>query len=579
MLSNSYWSRRVSRRSTIRGAALGVMGLAGAALVGCSGKQNGETPAASSTGKGALATATAMAKQQAKRGGTFRVSITADPTTLDPYKTASSPARVFTSYFYSRLLRYETKPNVDIFDQAITGDLAESIETSDGQNWVMKLRKGVKFHNIPPVSGREFTSADVKYNWDRLTDEKSIARSSVQNVTSATFPDAYTVKFVLKEPSAIFPHVLADFLNIQVMPLEADGKFNPLVTPIGTGPFIMEQYQTSSKAKFRRNPDYYGSGEPYVDAVEVLIIPEYANARAQLESGGIHTLAIQPDDLLGLRKSHPDWQWTAVGSTVGYLYWSAASQSPGAPWLDERYRQAVSMAMDRDGQHELAYNVGTLKKAGLEVETDTNNIIPRSRGTWWLDPTKPGKGDTGRFFQYNLAEAKKLLAAGGWEGTPIKLQYPTTQYGPVYQLVVQSINDDMNKLGIKSQLEGQDYNSVYFPQTRAGKFHGVSLGSAASYSEVNGYVDRFFSHTESNASQIRNTELDGLRAKQAAELDVNRRREIIHDIQRINAQHMYYCPTNLGAGLTYTAYLPSVRNISKPRGPIQSEAYPYIWLE
>lgn len=579
MLSNSYWSRRVSRRSTIRGATLGVMGLAGAALVGCSGKQNGETPAASSTGKGALATATAMAKQQAKRGGTFRVSITADPTTLDPYKTASSPARVFTSYFYSRLLRYETKPNVDIFDQAITGDLAESIETSDGQNWVMKLRKGVKFHNIPPVSGREFTSADVKYNWDRLTDEKSIARSSVQNVTSATFPDAYTVKFVLKEPSAIFPHVLADFLNIQVMPLEADGKFNPLVTPIGTGPFIMEQYQTSSKAKFRRNPDYYGSGEPYVDAVEVLIIPEYANARAQLESGGIHTLAIQPDDLLGLRKSHPDWQWTAVGATVGYLYWSAASQSPGAPWLDERYRQAVSMAMDRDGQHELAYNVGTLKKAGLEVETDTNNIIPRSRGTWWLDPTKPGKGDTGRFFKYNLAEAKKLLAAGGWEGTPIKLQYPTTQYGPVYQLVVQSINDDMNKLGIKSQLEGQDYNSVYFPQTRAGKFHGVSLGSAASYSEVNGYVDRFFSHTESNASQIRNTELDGLRAKQAAELDVNRRREIIHDIQRINAQHMYYCPTNLGAGLTYTAYLPSVRNISNPRGPTQSEAYPYIWLE
>ncbi len=577
MDSNSYWSRRISRRATIRGSALGLAGLAGAALVGCGG--GGEKSPTTTGGGGALATATAVSQQQAKRGGTFRVSITADPTTLDPYKTASSPARTFTSYFYSRLLRYETKPNVDIYDQAITGDLAESIETTDGQNWVLKLRKGVKFHNIAPVSGREFTSADVKYNWDRLTDAKSIARSSVQNVTSATFPDAYTVKFVLKEPSAIFPHVLADFLNIQVMPLEADGKFNPLVTPIGTGPFIMEQYQTSSKAKFRRNPDYYVTGVPYVDSVETLIIPEYANARAQLESGGIHTLAVQPDDLLGIRKNHTDWQWKAVGGTVGYLYWSAASQSPGAPWLDERYRQAVSMAMDREGQHELAYNVGTLKQAGLEVVTDTNNIVPRSRGTWWLDPSNPGKGDTGRFFKYNLAEAKKLLSAGGWEGTPIKFQYPTTQYGPVYQLIVQSINDDMNKLGIKAQLEGQDYNSVYFPQTRAGKFHGVSLGAAASYAEVNGYVDRFFSHTESNASMIRDKDLDDLRAKQAAELDVNRRRELIHDIQRINAQHMYYCPTNYGAGLTYTAYLPSVRNISNPRGPIQSETYPYLWLE
>ena len=561
----------------MRGAAIGIVGLAGAALIGC-GSSSDKSLEATGGGK-ALATATAVSRQQAKRGGTFRVSITADPTTIDPYKTASSPARSFSAYFYSRLLRYETKPNVGIYDQAITGDLAESIETADGQSWVLKLRKGVKFHNIPPVSGREFTSADVKYNWDRLSDAKSIARSSVQNVTSATFPDAYTVKFVLKEPSAIFPHILADFLNIQVMPLEADGKFNPLVTPIGTGPFIMEQYQTSSKAKFRRNPDYYATDVPSVDAVEALIIPEYANARAQLESGGIHTLGIQPDDLLGLRKSHPDWQWKTVGGSVSYLYWSAASQSPGAPWLDERYRQAVSMAMDREGQHELAYNVATLKKAGLDIVTATNNIVPHSRGTWWLDPANPGKGDTGRFFRYNLAEAKKLLAAGGWEGTSVKLQYPTTQYGPVYQLIVQSINDDMNKLGIKSQLEGQDYNSVYFPQTRAGKFHGVSLGSSASYAEVNGYVDRYFSHTESNASVIRDAQLDHLRIKQASELDVNRRRELIHDILRINAQHMYYCPTNLGAGLAYTAYLPSVRGISSSRGPIQSEAYPYLWLE
>jgi len=581
MTHANYWTRPLSRRAAIRGAALGVVGLTGAALIGCGTDEENGAGADTGTptgGSGGLVTATPVATDQATRGGTLRVSITADPTTLDPYKTASSPARTFTSYFYSRLLRFETKPGVDIYDQAVTGDLAESFESVDGQTWILNLRKGVKFHNIAPVSGREFTAEDVKYNWARLTAEESIARSSVEHVASVEYPDDYTVKFVLKAPSAIFPTVLADMLNLQIMPYEADGGFDPLTKPIGTGAFILQDYQVSSKATFRANPDYYVPGIPYVEGLEVPIIPEYANARAQLEAGSLHTLAIQPDDLLGVRTQHPDWQWRTTGGSVGYLYWSSAEQTPGAPWLDDRYRKAVSMSMDREGQQELAYNVTELEKAGLDVVKDFNNIVPRSRGSWWLDPRNPGKGDSGQWFEYNLAEAKKLLAAGGWEGTPVQLHYPITTYGKIYQLVVESIGYDMNQLGLQAELVGEDYAAVYFPQTRAGKFQGVSLGAAASYPEVNGYVDRYFSHTESNASMIRDERLDDLRARQGAELDVELRREMIHDILRINAENMYYCPSNYGAGFTYTAYLPNVRNIISPRGPIQAELYPYLWL-
>ncbi len=575
-MNSNYWTRRISRRTAIRGAALGFMGLAGAALVGC-GSSDEAPPTGKSAGSG-LGTATAADVSEAKRGGTLKVIITADPTTLDPYKTASSPAHTFVSHFYSRLLRFETKPNVDIYDQAVTGELAESFETADGQDWIFHLRKGVKWQNIAPVSGREFTSADVKYNWERLTDKGTIARSNVENVVSAEFPDEYTVKFRLKAPSPIFPIIMADMLVMQVMPLESADKFDALTRPIGTGPFIMEQYQIGAKAVMKANPSYFEKGIPYVDALDVLVIPEYANGLAQLEAGAVHTLPIQPDDLLSIGQRHRDWQWRYTQGAVGYLYWSSAEQTPGAPWLDERFRKAVSMAMNREAVYELAYNNTALEKAGLPISWDTNNIVPRSRGKWWLDPRKPGKGDSGQWFEYNLAEAKKLLAAGKWEGTEVEFHYPNTQYGPVYELTVQHLAEEMQQLGLKVKLVGEDYAAVYFPQTRGGKFKGVSLGSAASYPDAGGYVDRFFSKTDSNASNIRDARIDDLRAKQATELNAETRREMLHEIQRINGEKMYYTPTNYGAGYTYTAYLPNVRNITSPRGPVQSEVYPYMWL-
>ncbi len=581
MAGDNYWTRPLSRRRAVRGAVLGAMGLAGAALLGCGESEEASpvaTAATTGTSGAGLATATAASTEEAKRGGKMRVIITADPTTLDPYKTASSPAHTFISYFYSRLLKFETQPGVEQFDQAVTGDLAESFETDDGQTWTFNLRKGVKWHNVAPVSGREFTSADVKYNWERLTDESTIARSNVENVSTVEYPDDYTVKFTLAAPSAVFPIVMADMLVMQVMPFESADQFDPLTKPIGTGPFIMDQYQVGASASMKANPDYYEAGIPYLDEIEVLVIPEYANGRAQLEAGAVHTLAIQPDDLLGVIERHADWQWRYTQGAVGYLFWSSEEQLPGAPWLDDRYRKAVSMAMDREAVNELAYNNTELEKAGLPVSWDTNNVVPRSRGSWWLDPRNPGSGDSGQWFEYNLAEAKKLLSAGGWDGTDVEFHYPTTQYGPVYELTVQHLGNEMEQLGLKVTLVPEDYAAVYFPQTRAGIFKGVSLGSAASYPDAGGYVDRFFSHTASNASMVRDAQLDELRAKQASELDIEARRELIHQIQRVNGENMYYCPTNYGSGYTYTAYLPNVRNLATPRGPIQSEVYPYMWF-
>ena len=175
-MDTNYWTRGrgpVSRRSVLRGATLGTAGLAGAALIGCSSSSNATaTPAGSAATAAATsgATATATAAMQPKSGGTYRDTVAGDPTSLDPMKSGSFTSKTLASYVYSRLMRIDTAPGADPFDQLPTPDAAESVESPDGQNWMIKLRKGIKFQNIAPVNGRELTAQDVLFSYKRLSD-------------------------------------------------------------------------------------------------------------------------------------------------------------------------------------------------------------------------------------------------------------------------------------------------------------------------------------------------------------------------------------------------------------------------
>src|SRR5205823_5599634 len=125
-----------------------------------------------------------------------------------------------------------------------TGDLVETVEhTPDGLKWTMHLRKGVKFHNVAPVNGRDVTSDDVKFSWGRATDAKNTNGPQLNNVVDKVeYPDASTLIFTLKAPSAAFQDLLTDPSLLVIMPVEADGKFNPATQMIGSGPWMLDKY-------------------------------------------------------------------------------------------------------------------------------------------------------------------------------------------------------------------------------------------------------------------------------------------------------------------------------------------------
>lgn len=582
--NNSGFRSRLSRRGLLRAGALGVTGLAGAVLIGCGDEDEAAgTPAttAATTASTAAATTQATPVGGPTSGGRYAIRATGDPPTLDPYASGSFATKGFAAFVYSRLFKIDAQPDSNPYDRPLVGDAAESAESADGQNWTIKLRPGVTFHDIAPVSGRGLTAEDVLVSWERLTREESVNAPAVKNVIDIQAVDDLTLNLTLEAPSPIFLEQLADANNLWLLPKEAGTGLEVTTTPIGTGPWVMRNYEVSSRFEFDANPNYHEAGLPYLDGIDQLIIPEYGNAVAQMESGNLHELAVIADDILPLKSAHEDWQW--IGQLAGggvYLFFSSAEMDANAPWQDPRFRQGVSMGINRSDIMELAYNVSNLAAAGLQPSSAWNNVISTTLGKWWLDPQSAAQGPSGRYWQYDVAEAKKLLDAAGGAGAPIKLNYAGVRYGPTFALVAEGIGNWLLELGLDVEVEVQDYASTYFPQTRAGNFHGVAIGSAPAYPEVSGFLNRFYSSASSNASKVSDPAIDELRAKQAIEFDPEARLEQIHEIQRINGENMYYTPTSYGAGTIFTAYHPAARGMRTTRGyGGPTEQYGNYWIE
>src|SRR5262245_36634841 len=146
---------------------------------------------------------------QPKRGGILRVR-GLDPTHCDPHLTISNRTHTTLSFIYSRLVRHKVGADVRPGTFILEPDLAERWEEVDDTTYVFHLRQGVKWHNKPPVSGRELVAEDVKFTYDRfLTEAANANRYMLDAVDRVEVVDRYTVRFLLKEPYVWFVNALA----------------------------------------------------------------------------------------------------------------------------------------------------------------------------------------------------------------------------------------------------------------------------------------------------------------------------------------------------------------------------------
>src|SRR4029450_10064431 len=176
-----------------------------------------------------------------KRGGIVTRASAWDPPVLDPRLTNSVGLFQVATLTYNRLLRYpfadEATGNADL---TLTGALPASWEGgADFATWTFKLRQGVKWHNVPPLNGRELVADDIKYCYEAYAQE-GVQAFTFQDIDGMETPDKYTIRMHLKTPNTMFPQNVAEAVTV-IFPrevLEEDGDLKQRV--IGTGPFILK---------------------------------------------------------------------------------------------------------------------------------------------------------------------------------------------------------------------------------------------------------------------------------------------------------------------------------------------------
>jgi peptide/nickel transport system substrate-binding protein len=506
---------------------------------------------------------------QPRRGGTLRVR-GFDPPNFDPHLTIAGFTQSTVGFVYSKLVRHKVGGDVVPGAFIIEPDLAEHWEELDDTTYVFHLRKGVKWHNKPPVNGRELVAEDVKFTYDRfLTETSNANRYLLDSVDRVEVVDRYTVKFLLKEPYVWLISVLAYPQSMWIVAQEVVQQFGDLKkaeTAIGTGPFMLERYEPNVKSVFKRNPDYYRDGQPYVDAVEWLVIPDESTGLAmyrtgQLDCGPGINWAIRQQDLEALKKSHPHLKYQDFLSQSGGVI---NMRTDMAPFNDVRVRRAISHAIDRQALVEAVWGRGAPTAA-----------VSRGLVEWTLPIDQLGAG--AKYYQYDPQEARRLLAEAGFP-KGFKTQLIVTS-GLTRDLVddAQLVQRFLKDVGIDADLKIQEYGA-YVATTVQGKFEGLARSPMGVVWEPDGRLYRAYASDSSrNVGHVDDATLTAMLKAQRRTKDLAARKQLIFDIQRYVAEQQYY--VYLNANTVTTSWQPYVKNFAPNHSFDYGNRAAALWLE
>jgi peptide/nickel transport system substrate-binding protein len=465
-----------------------------------------------------------------KKGGSLTfVGWTADPPDLDPYLNTSFRSQEFAGLFYSRLLKFDTGPNIKPNSFIPTADLADKWEVSkDGLTYTFHIRDNAKWQNKPPLNGRKVTADDVVFSWDRFQ-KVGVQKAVLGMVKEVKKVDDSNVAFVLNDVFAPFESTIATplFWIVPKEVVEKDGDLRK--TTVGSGPFLFEKFEKGVSIVVKRNPDYYG-GPANVDEVVLLIIPDSATAVAGLRSKQIDILGVSQTDRDSIVKTNPEIVMTDyVQNLIWFMYWRLDAK----PFDDIRVRQAFSLALDRE----------EISKVIFEGRGVYNSHIAAGLPSFWLDPKGADFGANAKYFKRDVAAAKKLLADAGYPNG-LKVSYVSTldAYGNTFNQSVELVQKQLKDAGIELELKPQPY-AAYIATTFLGKFEGNTMvwGLQTPVQEPHDYLFNMYGEKSArNHAGVKDPELWAMMDKQAKTLDKAERKKLIYDIQRYLAEKVYY---------------------------------------
>jgi len=555
-----YWSQRarfrLRRRALLRSVAAGGATLAAGSFIGCSGRKAG-TGAVGGT----------PAAQQRRKGGTLTVNLGEDPPGWSILLASGNTATVH-SFAYENLTVTASGPGHPANSTDLVPQLASAMpEQPDPQTYIYKLRQGVKFQNIAPVSGRPLTIDDVKFSLDTLNAAAAF-KSDFGAVSSVTTPDAETLVVKTSRPDATLLNTTSGHYGWRIFPKEIMENKLGDTNAIGSGPFVRTEWQQGNRIIFKRNPDYWDPSVPLIDEFHYLIIPDPNTAAAAFQTKQLDILTgalscVQNQTLLDSVKGFATTQDSYLESSDWWAF-----NTTKAPFNDIRVRQALSRVFNRAAVRQALYCGDALQTA----------LLPNK------EALKPADlPDLVANLKYDPKGAKDLMNAAGFPNgfhcDMVWTPRDDESTGGTYSASLQAYVGDLKQIGITLNLISLDYakwiGEVYRPPYNFNDM--LWAAGKVYYPDPNTYVFNWL-HPKgvTNESRVNDPALTALIEKQQTQLNAQERWDTIHQIQMMDAKGAYYAYKENAPQKIYAQN--HVHDYVDHNSPSKQE-FRYVWLD
>ncbi len=479
--------------------------------------QPAATPTARPAATVAVASPTALptpaqAAAKVQYGGTLQFPLTLSIDAPDPALSNLTGTRRVMYLIYNGLVKL--KP-----DGTVGPDLAKSWDISaDGKTVTFNLQTGVKFQD-----GTDFNAQAVKWNYDRIFDTavgSPRKRELTPPLESVQVVNDSTVKFVLTYP---FRPLLAQLTQQagQIVSPTAVQKLNSYATitgdfgrkPIGTGPFIQQEWAPGNYFSLVKNPNYWEKGLPYLDAIKLPIIGDRQIQFAMLRTGDVNVM----EDIgvanveIALRNTNLV-VYELKGAPITVMQFKLSVK----PWDNKSLRQAFGYAVDRK-------TFGDVLFKGRAVPVQS--MVGPSFGDWY--------DSTVQVYDYSPQKAKQKLAEAGYpNGFTFKAICATSGIEAQECEVVQPI---LAQSGITMEIQTWDV-VTYFSDYLAGRHTGPLVSFWSPRPDLSINLRRIFhSKGASNSWDYNNPEVDKLLEQAEAVYDIAKAKPLYNQIETMIA--------------------------------------------
>ncbi len=513
------WSTSISRRRALRGGAIGVTGLAAAALIGCTGGTKSEAPKAGGSAAGGAAGP--LVRKGTIRQGTGKLTEPYDPAIM------LSAGPTYWGLWGNLAL------NANKQDYKLQPSLVEAWEVKSPTEIVLKVRKGVFFHEKGTTNGREMDARDIAYSLNRhaaLLDKEKVGlyprRTNFRYMTEAVAVDNSNVQLKMSAPNSAILNGMAD-MRTPIMPFESkDINFTDASKIAGTGPWVIKQLDSTGSGTFVPNLKYWEKDQPKAAEVTKQPFDTSQATTAAFISDTIDTLTMtnQPwTEVQAVQKARSDAQ--VLKWDYGYIHYLRFNNKKPL-FADERVRRALTLVVDTKAIGDAFY--GELAQpTGPLVSTWVNEAIPASeivKRPGWNPATK----------EADIAEAKKLMEAAGYKEGEISAVIMVFNT-PVHPANSERLRAQWLRVWpkIKITLDGPVDSGPFNQRLAAGTFDMMAYSNLPTTDGAVEFQNFYASDGSRNYGSFADPEVDKLCAAAIQEFDIAKRGALIKQAEEI----------------------------------------------